>query len=145
MYVKDIYHKSSSDDIHNAYFVIFTCATSRSVILDLVEDNSSKSFTSSINKFIVRRDYPKKIISDNGAVFKSQDSQLFCSERGIAWKFNFHGSPWWGGLWERLARMVKKCLKKSIGSERLSFTELFTVLFEIENVLKYSTVVFYVR
>ena len=31
--------------------------------------------------------------------------------------------------------MVKKCLKKSIGSERLSFTELPTVLFEIENVL----------
>ena len=31
--------------------------------------------------------------------------------------------------------MVKKCLKKSIGSERLSFTELSTVLFEIENVL----------
>ena len=31
--------------------------------------------------------------------------------------------------------MVKKYLKKSVGSERLSFTELSTVLFEIENVL----------
>ena len=29
----------------------------------------------------------------------------------------------------------KKCLKKLIGSERLSFTELSTVLLEIENVL----------
>ena len=31
--------------------------------------------------------------------------------------------------------MVKKCLKKLIGSESFSFTELSTVLFEIENVL----------
>ena len=46
---------------------------------------------------------------------------------------------------KNLARMEKKCLKKLIGSERLSFTELSTVLFEIENVLKYSTVVFYVQ
>ena len=31
--------------------------------------------------------------------------------------------------------MVKSCSKKSIGREKLSFTELLTVLFEIENVL----------
>ena len=31
--------------------------------------------------------------------------------------------------------MVKSCLKKSIGREKLSFTELLTVLFEVENVL----------
>ena len=42
LYVKDIYYKSN-DDMHKAYIVIFTCATSRSVILDLVEDNSSKN------------------------------------------------------------------------------------------------------
>ena len=43
LYRKDIYYKSSDDDMHKAYIVIFTCATSRSVILDLVEDNSSKN------------------------------------------------------------------------------------------------------
>ena len=68
-------------------------------------------------------------------MFKSQDSQLFCSERGITWKFHLNGAPWWGGLWERLVGMVKKQLKKSIGRERLPFTEPSTVLFEIENVL----------
>ena len=40
-----------------------------------------------------------------------------------------------GRFWERLVGMVKKCLKESIGSERLLFMELSTVLFEIENVL----------
>ena len=31
--------------------------------------------------------------------------------------------------------MVKSCLKKSVGREKLSFTELLTVLFEVENIL----------
>ena len=68
------------------------------------------------------------------AVFKSHGSQLFCSEQGITLKLNLDGTLWWGGFRERLVGMVKKCLKKLIGSERLSFTELSTVLFEIENV-----------
>ena len=61
LYVKDIYYESSNDDMHKAYIVIFTCATSMSVILDLVEDNSSKNFMNSIKKFIVRRGCPKNI------------------------------------------------------------------------------------
>ena len=40
-----------------------------------------------------------------------------------------------GSFWGRLVGMVKSCLKKSIGREKLSFTELLTVLFEVENVL----------
>ena len=57
-------------------------------------------------------------------MFKSQDSQLFCCERGIIWKFNLGGAPWWRGFWERLVGLVKKCLKKPIGSESLPVTEL---------------------
>ena len=67
LYVKDIYYKSSNDDMCKACIVIFTCATSRSVILDLVEDKSSKNLTNSFKKFIAKRGCPKKII-DNGTV-----------------------------------------------------------------------------
>ena len=79
LYVKDIYYKSNND-MHKAYIVIFTCATWRSLIVDLIEDNSSKNFMNNIKKFIARRGCPKKIISDNEAVFKSQDR--------ITWKFS---------------------------------------------------------
>ena len=68
-------------------------------------------------------------------MFTSQENQSFCAKQGITWKFNLDGAPWWGGFWERLVGMVKSCLKKSIGREKLSFTELLTVLFEVENVL----------
>ena len=84
--------------MHKTYILIFTCTMSRSIILDLVEDNSSKNFTNSIKKFISGKGCPKKIISDNGTVFNSQDSQLFYSERGITWKFNLDGAPWWGSF-----------------------------------------------
>ena len=68
LHVKDIYYKSSIDDMCKAYIVIFTCTMSRSVILDLVEDKSSKNLTNSFKKFIAKRGCLKKIISDNGTV-----------------------------------------------------------------------------
>ena len=95
MFVKDIDH-SSSDEIHKAYIVLFTCSTSRAIILDLVEDNTSKNFINSIKKFIARRGCPRKIVSDNGKMFKSQENQSFCAEQRITWKFNLDGVPWWG-------------------------------------------------
>ena len=59
----------------NTYIFIFTCATSRAVILDLVKNGSSKK----LKKKMKRRDWPKTIVSDNGTVF----NHLFCGERGI--------------------------------------------------------------
>ena len=40
-------------------------------------------------------------------------------------------ASWWGGFWERFVSMIKSCLKMSIGSKKLLFTEVF----EVENVL----------
>ena len=68
-------------------------------------------------------------------MFKSQTVSCFVLNGGLTWKFNLGGAPWWGEFRERLVGMIKKCLKKPIGSERLLVTELPTVLFEIENVL----------
>ena len=62
--VKDIYCKNGNDNMDRACIVIFTCTTSRSVILDLVEDNSSKNFTNSI-KFITRRGCHVMVIEED--------------------------------------------------------------------------------
>ena len=39
-------------------------------------------------------------------------------------------------MWERLVASVKRCAKKVIGLQRLSFIELQTLMFEIELILK---------
>ena len=46
------------------------------------------------------------------------------------------GASWWGGFWERFVSMIKSCLKMSIGSIKLLFTELS----EVENVLNNHSV-----
>ena len=67
--------------MHKAYIVLFTCSTSRAVIIDLFY-STSKNYVNSIKKFIARRGCPKNIVPDNGKVFTS-----FCVEQGITWLF----------------------------------------------------------
>ena len=43
--------------------------------------------------------------------------------------------PWWGGFYERLVGMVKRCLNKILGKASLKMMELITVLNEIEAIL----------
>ena len=47
-------------------------------------------------------------------------------------RFNPSLSAWWGGIFERMVRSVKRCLKKIILGARIAFEELETVLRGIE-------------
>ena len=53
----------------------------------------------------------------------------------MKWSFNLEKAPWWGGLFERMVQSVKRCLRKSIGSAKLSFDELYTALTEVEAIV----------
>ena len=77
--------------MQKACIVLFTCSTSRTLILDLIEDSASKNFIKRIKKIIARRGCSKNIVSDNGNVFISQENQSFCAEQEITWKFNLDG------------------------------------------------------
>ena len=74
-------------------------------------------------------------ISDNAKTFKSQDVQQLVKDLEIDRKFNLPRAPWWGGFFERMVRCTKGCLKKTLGSARLTYEELLTVLTEVECVL----------
>ena len=114
------------------YVVLYTCASTPSVILELVPDVSSKYFIYSLRKFISCRGCPGKILTDNGTVFTSQETQKFAANRNIEWQFSLSNAPWYGGFWERLVSIVKRCLKKTVGKACLSFYELQIILSEIE-------------
>ena len=49
--------------------------------------------------------------------------------------FNAPKAPWWGGLFERMVRSVKRCLRKIIGRACLSLDELHTAVIEVEAVV----------
>ena len=44
-------------------------------------------------------------------------------------------SPWWGGFYEKLVAILKSDLRKIVGSAKLNFEELYTVLVQIESIM----------
>ena len=138
--------QNSSNDMRKIYIALFTCATSRAIHLELVDDLETDTFLRCLRRFISRRGIPSLITSDNAKTFKSASKRLtslfenekvtnYLSQRKITWKFILPRSPWWGGFYERLVRSVKSCLKKVIGNAKLNYDELHTSIIEIEAVL----------
>jgi hypothetical protein len=116
------------------YILLFTCAVTRAVHLELVSALSSTETLMAIRRFVARRGIPRYIYSDNARGFKAMPDLL----RGVflqltpEWRWIAPASPWWGGFWERLVRSVKSALRKSVGSRSLTYAELLTILLEIE-------------
>jgi transposase InsO family protein len=115
-----------------AYILLFTCMWTRAIHLELVSDLSASSCVSGLRRLFGRRGVPQTILSDNAKVFRSADVRALSRDRGIVWRFSTPLAPWTGGVWERLVRSVKRCLRKVLGSSCLVFEELATVLVEVE-------------
>ena len=64
--------------------------------------------------------------------FKSVTLKKFLRNNKIDWKFLLDRSPWWGGFYERLVKVVKDSLLKLVKNARLNYDELITVLIETE-------------
>ena len=113
---------------------------------NLVPDMSCESFIRSFKRFTARRGFPHQVISDNGKTFKSAAKTIanvlnhpevlqFFTGVGVQWSFNLEKAPWWGGIFERMVKSVKRCLRKIIGQARLTHDELLTALTEVEMII----------
>ena len=80
VFVKDIYH-SSIDEMHKAYIVLFTCSTSRAVILDLVEYSTSKNFIDSIKKILQEEVVQRILCLITGKCLRHRKTSLFVQNR----------------------------------------------------------------
>ncbi|XP_011407292.1 PREDICTED: uncharacterized protein LOC105314682 [Amphimedon queenslandica] len=52
----------------------------------------------------------------------------YVNESRTEWLFNIERAPWWGGVFERMVKSVKRCLRKSMGQARLTLDELHTAI-----------------
>ena len=66
---------------------------------------------------------------------KQREFQEYLHGNQIQWTFNVERAPWWGGIFERLVKSTKRCLRKVVGRSRLYYDELITVVTEIEAVI----------
>ena len=120
---------------HKAWVVLFTCAYTRSISLEVVNDSTASSFINSFKRFAARRGCPNTVVTDKGSVFTAEETQRYMASKQIDFKFTLDCAPWQGGIWERLIGCVKRCLKKVIGTTTLNYVELQTVMAEVECIL----------
>ncbi|XP_047135464.1 uncharacterized protein LOC105845216 [Hydra vulgaris] len=104
-------------------------------VKDLVPDCYAASAIRGIIRFFARRGVPSEIVSDNGTQFTSKETQAFVASMAIKWRFNVAAAPWWGGIFERLVRSTKRCLKKILSNSKITYEELLTVLLKVECVI----------
>ena len=131
--VKDIYSKTG--EMRKCYIALFTCASTRALHLELIPDLHANSFIRAFTRFIGRRGLPSRIISDNGNTFLDKNVRTFVNSLGIVWSFNIPTASWWGGFFESMVKLTKRCLRKTLGNAHLTYEELETVLLETEGVL----------
>lgn len=132
-------------DKSKTWVVLFTCAVYRCVYLELVSSLSTHTFLLALQRFVKRKARPTTIYSDNATNFRGSDNafnlidweevEKVATTKRIEWKFNPPASPWWGGWWERLIRIIKDLLKRTLGKSKLNYEELMTILTEVEAII----------
>ena len=53
----------------------------------------------------------------------------------VEWSFNLEKVLWQRGMFERMIKSMKSCLRKVIGNARLSYDELLTSVAEVEMIV----------
>ena len=124
--------------------------------MDIVPDMMAQAFIRCFKRFTSRRGFPVRIVSDNAKTFKTaarivvatmetSTVKEYFSNIGIKWSFNLERAPWWGGMFERMAQTMKRCLRKTIGNARLIYEELLTSIVEVEKTMNSRPLSYVVR
>ncbi|XP_036344587.1 uncharacterized protein LOC118753817 [Rhagoletis pomonella] len=129
--------------------VIFTCLTVRAAHIELATDLSTDALILCLRNFVNRRGTPSRIRSDNGTNFIGAQRELRAAEQlldtdriqaeagrqNIEWIFNCPLNPSSGGCWERLIRIIKSLLSKTLREVAPRPDTLHSVLIEAENII----------
>jgi hypothetical protein len=136
----------SPKDDQKAYICLFTCASTRAIHLELVEDLSAQSFLLAFRRFVSHHSLPSMVISDNATnfecgadfitkIFRNPEVANYLTSQQVDWQFIPKRAPWYGGFWERLIGVTKIALSKMLDRTKPTFDELRTLVAEAEFVL----------
>ena len=71
-----LYVQQDNQDV-NVHLCLFTCATTRAVHLELVQDLTAQTFLMAFRKFAAQRSLLSVMISDNGSTYLSAAEELY--------------------------------------------------------------------
>ena len=134
------------DNVVKMYLVIFTCLNVRAVHLELIPSMNTTDFLNAFIKFCSFFCTPSKLYSDNAATFSHalkilnschSDDPLkeYLEKNSIKHIRVPVYSPWVANVWERLLRIVKASIYKSIGRKRLEYFSFAALLSDIQNII----------
>ncbi|GAB6024610.1 hypothetical protein CHUAL_014256 [Chamberlinius hualienensis] len=140
------FHCLEVNKMQKVYLVLFSCASSRGLHLEVVRDMNSSSLINAVRRLGARRGIPNSIYCDNGKTFAKLDQNIqqyrsmvmnrqlhsYLFQNNITFYFNSPKAPWWGGFWERMVRTLKNTLRMTIGKRVLPFDDFQTFLCEVE-------------
>ena len=131
--------------------VLFSCMTTRAVHLEIAASLDTDSCISAVRRLIARRGPVSYIRSDNGTNFVGAERQLreefskldtfrvknALLSHKITWEFNPPAASHFGGMWERIIRMIRKIMYSLLHSQiiHLNSEGLHTLFCEIEAIL----------
>jgi hypothetical protein len=136
------------------YGVIFTCLTMRAIHLELAASLDTNACVNCIRNFMNRRGQPKEILCDNGSNLKSAEKELKNAVLDIEFDeiasrtqnhkpvgqftkfiYNPPGAPHFGGSWERMVGLVKRCLYQILKEKAPKEDVLRCALIEAEDMV----------
>ena len=145
--IKDDVVKRGNKVTKKAWGVLFSCAATRAIYLDVACGASTEELLHVLRRAIARCGQIKTIITDPGTNFIGAANELrawrqgwdqdtltrFGSERGIEWITIMANSQHQNGFTEIMVKLTKSFLKslmKSIGQQILTLNEINTLLAE---------------
>jgi len=146
-FTSHVYVKNTHiNNTQKMYIFIITCLNTRAIHLDLLPDMTTNSILMSLRRHFCKYGIPQIIFSDNQTSFISAGKEL---EKAISSSdynefLNHHAikhiripvySSWIGSAWERMLRIVKQCLYKTIKRNTLTYFEFYTLLQEIADAI----------
>lgn len=124
-----------------SYICLFVCMATKALHLELASDLTSDAFLACLRRFVLRRGRCAHLYSDQGTNFMGSHNEIknilgeLSTSESVEHPFLPGNAPHMGGLWEAGIKSVKTHLKRIIGSQILTYEELYTVLVQIEALL----------
>ena len=131
------------------WVILFTCFSTRAIAMYSLKDMTLSTTVNAIVKLSAQYPTLKKLVSDNGTNFKGASREINeavtawdksvmkekMNEMQLVWEFGPARCGHWGGLWERMIKIVKYSLTACMGSRVIDLDTFDTLLAGITGVV----------